>query len=126
MFNYKKNIDFKNDKTYLYEEIGDINNKNNNKNQHVGELEDNRQNVINNNFGGINENFLNNILKNNKKREKKGYNPHKNNDITNNKIENEGNNSIFNEKRENNIHQNHSNSNKNKIFKTTDDNKSNN
>ncbi len=92
MFNYKKNIDFKDNKKYLYEETGDINNKNNKKNQNVGELEDNKNNLINNNFGGINENFLNNILNNNKKRQQKGYNPHKNNNEIDNKIENEGNN----------------------------------
>ena len=102
--NYKKNINFKDNKKYLYEDIGDINNKNNNKNQNVGELDGNKEKLINNNFGGINENFLNNILKNNKKREKQGYNPHKSEIEIINKIEKKDNNIINeNEKKNDNI-----------------------
>ena len=72
----------KNDRKYLYETVNDINNKNNKKNQNIGEFGKDKEPLINdinnNNFGGVNDNFIDNILKNNKERERKGYDPHKN------------------------------------------------
>ena len=99
----------KNDRKYLYETVNDINNKNNKKNQNVGEFGKENEllmnDINNNNFGGINEKFINQILKNNKKREKKGYDPNKNNMKKN--ISNEKVNEINNKKKEvNNYHNN--------------------
>ncbi len=74
----KARFDKKN-RQYLYENVNDMNNKNNLKNQNIGELNENNTPLINNNnFGGINDNFINEILEKNKRKDKKK-----------NKIENE-------------------------------------
>ena len=73
----KANFD-KNNKLYLYLETNNINNKNNEKNQHIGEF-DSKNLISKDNFGGINYDYsIEEILKKNKKREKEGYNTHKN------------------------------------------------
>ena len=85
----KARFDKKNRK-YLYENVNDMNNKNNLKNQNIGELNENNTPLINNNnFGGINDNFINEILEKNKRKDKKkNKNEIKNSNTSNCEINN--------------------------------------
>ena len=69
----------KNDRKHLYETKNDINNKNNFKNQNIGELKGSNEPFINNEnqFGGLDNKMMDKILKRNKKRIEKGYDPFK-------------------------------------------------
>ena len=101
----------KNDRKHLYETKNDINNKNNFKNQNIGELKGSNEPFINNEnqFGGLDNKMMDKILKRNKKRIEKGYDPFKQkiNEKENNK------NNSFNNNNNNNNDNNNNNENKN-------------
>ena len=95
----------------------DINNKNNFKNQNIGELKGSNEPFINNEnqFGGLDNKMMDKILKRNKKRIEKGYDPFKQkiNEKENNKKNSINNNNNNNDNKDNKDNKNNDNDNDN-------------